>query len=141
MKYSLKIRRRMAALLDQTVAHYNSKNRSVAQLSPDRVPNCYYVPVDPECSEGCAIGRLLPEKHVRQIMAAGCNSLSVRSLFSHFRTNDIGIPKVFSGIPLSFLFKLQNLHDKGKYWNEDGISNLGTGHVTAMRDDFDLNGI
>ena len=113
------IKERQLAVLEDTVKHYNSTNRSQDGLS------CVYYPTDK--SEGCAVGRLIKNKEL-------CNTLGSRSVSTAF----VHLPKEVKELGVEFLTDLQSLHDTAPFWDADGLTISGEGFVTQIKRDYDL---
>ena len=155
-KLSKHTKNRMRTLLNEVVEHYNSANRNQTDFG------CIYAPT--ETSEGCAIGRKLPKRHMK--IAKKCDELfnqseeehsnivdlingyyglevdisgiGVGSLFKLFKELRVGIPKVFRGLPQTFLSQLQSLHDCKDYWDTFGLSEEGQNKVKIIKERFEL---
>ena len=112
-----KIFKRREDLLNDTINHYNSNNRSITLSG-----QCYYYPVNDK-SEGCAIGRLIKDKELCKTF--GCRN--VNEVFSE-------IPKELQELGPEFLSQLQCLHDVGANWNESGLSENGKEVVEFIRE-------
>jgi len=110
-------------LLDNTVKHFNSTNRSV---ETDCIESCQY---RSENNYGCAIGREIPDKLAHE--------LDLRE------PSNVG--NVFTELPLrlrllgvKFLEEIQFLHDMAEHWNKDGLSNIGRENVDRICEKFQL---
>jgi len=97
-------------ILNSTIAHYNSSNRSVTEAK------CQYAPIE-GVSTGCAVGRLIQDKELCKELDKGIVT---------------GISEVFNKVPdevkelgLPFLQHLQRLHDNGDNWTLLGLSTEG----------------
>lgn len=110
------LKKRMQEFLEETVRHYNSKNRSTI-----RGTECVYIPQDSSESEGCAIGRKLTPEYKELIIKNKLNTnCNVINLFKR-----LGKPEYFKGMPEHFLIRVQGLHDCEDYWNSKGLSDEG----------------
>lgn len=119
-------RERMIALLEDTTSHYNSNNRSVKVDREYQEESCIYIPIDPNLSEGCAIGRKLSAKAKKFILEEELNSASWEdALFESGLKNFDPTPRCFSGLNIKFVYVLQGLHDSERFWNEEGLSKDG----------------
>ena len=125
---------RMQEMFYDMIKHYNSSNRCMNVDSGE----CMYVPTGylEERSEGCAIGRLLPEwakKVVKKDMELNidCGVVDLLDRLSK-------MPKVFEDISTTFLMELQMIHDKEAFWNETGLSYKGKRQAVSVREDWDL---
>jgi hypothetical protein len=132
----------MFALLEETVEHYNSENRSVVNINREiaevGIGTCLYV-YDGKRSEGCAVGRKLTKVQRDFISKEGtrCNSLNVDELRSMFvRENiELGILDEYS---ISFLAALQKLHDFSSHWDKDGLTDLGKEKYNEIKTNYIL---
>ncbi len=102
------IKQKRLALLDETAAHFNSKNRSAT-------PNgCFYGGI------GCAIGRKIEDKEL-------CAKLDEK--WDSEQGSSVGNCAVFRKLPgdlrklgQSFLRDLQLLHDTDHNWDSKGLT-------------------
>lgn len=121
------------AVLDATCAEYNSTNR--ADIGGDK---CFYLHA--ETNRRCAIGRLLSDDQAKYLET---NFKVVSKLFKNFSTstNDVqkSIYNTLSEYGKSFLIDLQDLHDDGKNWDEDGLSRRGKEYFEHIRSKILLN--
>lgn len=125
----------MRRILNETVAHYNSGNRSINPKSKNDGSSCTYLPLEGVKSEGCAIGRMLPVVTKKEIQERGFNSgHGVETLFNKLSR----VPKVFSGIDIIFLNEIQALHDSSLHWDNKGLSEIGEKKVKIIEDRFAL---
>lgn len=124
-----KSQERMLAMLEDTASHYNVNNRSLNENG-----DCSYIPKDTTKSEGCAIGRLLPQSAKKFILKHGGNTMAVDTLFYNLPNR----PRVFNGMSIHFLNNLQTLHDREIYWTEDGLSQDGENWVESIKSRFKL---
>lgn len=99
---------------------------------------CVYSPITADkqgLSEGCAIGRKLPEGHAERF-----DNEEIGAIFYIFHTgNEKVLPEWMLLFGESFLIDCQNLHDNSSYWQHDGLS-LGGKHFVkkiCMRHDLD----
>lgn len=116
-KITKKLIKRRQELLNDTINHYNSNNRS-SSISGQ----CYYYPVSDK-SEGCAIGRLIKDKEL-------CKDFGCRNLSDVFEQ----IPNELQELGKEFLMELQNLHDLKENWNENGLSENGKEQAEFIRE-------
>lgn len=128
MEIKSSVKKRMHKLLQETIEHYNSNNRSSTNNGL-----CVYIPDGGVKSEGCAIGRKLPKKYKSLIIKEELNTWDVKTLFS-----SLGRPKIFENIPIQFLTEIQLLHDTPEYWNEKGLSKKGVDYASALASDYSL---
>lgn len=117
------VQERRKAFLDDTIAHYNIRNRAIEPYTN----SCLYRPTSVSC--GCAIGRWLTVE-VAEKLPKAC-------------VNDDGIPdqlpKWMVDMGLKFLLDVQNLHDSGYCWDENGLTGLGAKEAASIRRRFKLN--
>ena len=124
------------AVLDDTIAHFNLKNRSVIYATKSFGGRCKYFSVagggEGEI-RGCAIGRLIQDKGL------------CRRLDDETPTTSVSNPVVFEQLPpelqelgQDFLSRLQNLHDIEGNWDEKGLSEEGKSYVADIRACFGL---
>lgn len=120
------------AVLDATCAEYNSTNRAA---DGDK---CYYLHA--ETNRRCAIGRLLSDEQAKYLET---NFDYVGLLFDkcYASTHDVqkSIYNTLSEYGKSFLIDLQDLHDDGKNWDEDGLSRRGKEYFEHIRSKILLN--
>jgi hypothetical protein len=103
-------------ILDATVAHFNSKNLSFLKDVNGSIKNCLYAPTE-GVSTGCAVGRLIKDKDLcRQL-----DSLKNKPV------SDIAqyLPDEIKKLGITFLGRLQRLHDIPSNWNENGLTKSG----------------
>lgn len=119
------LQQKQLALLNETLAHYNSTNRSVGAVQQE----CKYYSND---TTGCAIGRLIEDKEL-------CKKLDN---LVHSSVNDSEVwkllPESVKQYEQSFLDSLQSLHDTDVFWNEFGVTSKGESMVNAMKEKFGL---
>jgi len=123
MKKLMQKSRTRQELLDNTVRHFNSTNRSFRDGNSSL---CLY---RSKCGYGCAIGREISDKLAKEL------DLRFSSL----------LPDVFTELPLrlrllgvKFLEEIQFLHDSLEHWDEVGLSNLGRENVDRICEKFQL---
>jgi len=105
--------------LVSTVQFYTSENRSVHSGTNE----CLYAPT--ENSPGCAIGRFLNKDLALELDEKDTKGLAVS--FVKLNTPDLfeQFPDWMKEMNISFLRKVQLLHDDSENWNENGISDKG----------------
>lgn len=110
-------------LLENTINHFNSKNRSIEYNT------CLYR----AGTKGCAIGRELPTKLAILIDQKHSN-------FSGVTNNKVFelLPQRLQSMGQDFLERIQDLHDDPAYWNDNGLSEMGEGYVKDLRKMFEL---
>ena len=103
------------AFVEETAAHYNSKNRSMNTKNGA----CMYSPAHAG-TEGCAIGRKVADKNLcRTFDEQYCNSaVSATSVFTQ-------LPPELQELGVDFLDEVQLLHDETYYWCEGGLNASG----------------
>lgn len=129
------LKEKQLAFLNETIAHYNSKNRCV-----DLKLGCVYAPT--QTSAGCAIGRHLP--------------LELAQGFDQLAKDNQGCPdgigwgvsadRIYSKLPeslkelgMTFLARMQSLHDNENNWDSDGLNApYGKQNVAEIVRDFEL---
>lgn len=109
---------------------YNLNNRSTI------VGNCSYIPLNPECSPGCAIGRRLTEREKNLVIELDLNT----NVAASGLVAKIGPLQYFKGLLVDELGALQIFHDKETYWTERGLSQLGACVMLANVDTVICNG-
>jgi len=110
-------------MLNDTINHFNSGNRSVS------TKNCMYAPAHDK-TEGCAIGRLIKDKALCIEFDSITNN-SVRSVEMFLK-----LPLELQALDQDFLLSVQNLHDVGYYWNETGLNDRGLRKVEDIKNNF-----
>ncbi len=115
--------------LDNTVAHYTSKNRCVNE---DGL--CVYASTS--TSEGCAIGRWMNPEIAKEIdKGAATVDISIKAVIEKYPGC---LPEFMNRYPVDFLMRVQRLHDASDYWNEQGLSGKGHREYNTIIRDFDL---
>lgn len=111
---TLTLKEEKLALLEETVNHFNLRNRSTRAAG-----RCIYGGV------GCAIGRKIQDKNL-------CNELDNAPM--------TGVSAIFDRLPEDlqkfgkpFLAQLQDLHDDIDFWTRSGISYKGLKRVALMK--------
>jgi len=118
------------AFLQETINHFNKRNRSSAN------GRCLYSPLP--FSEGCAIGRRVVNK--RQCAEWDNHVTPVKTTGEGPEYPGVGMPlgDVFPhlgslrALGLGFLTLVQGLHDSGSCWNERGLSAVGVSSVKTI---------
>lgn len=115
--------------LNETIAHYNSKNRCEINK------RCKYSPIE-GVSEGCAVGRHITDKelckHLDDLSAKDNGSVNIKEVF------DL-LPKNLQELSQRFLGNIQQLHDNPYNWTETGLSIEGLNYVRHIKQIFSLN--
>ncbi len=113
-------------LLDETAKAYTSATRCTTAANSCK----YYV----EGKQGCAIGRLIEDKELCQrldiIPYGGLASVTAVNNDWIFRQ----LPEDLQGYGPSLLGRLQSLHDCIGYWDNHGLSHLGTAAYNRIKD-------
>ena len=112
-------------LLNETIAHYTSSNRSI------NGDVCNYKPS--KTSEGCAIGRKIADKELCTILDS--TSLSLKDGTSVFYVFYL-LPEDLKILGKEFLSELQDLHDSPNHWNKTGLTYEGQRKVELIRENF-----
>jgi hypothetical protein len=110
-------------LLDNTVNHYNLKNRCTNDLD-----DCYYR----YQGNACAIGRELPDELANHLE---------RNHAGHTVTDDEifdQLPKRLQDMGKPFLSNVQSLHDGSFFWNENGLNKKGIIKLNYICKIYDL---
>lgn len=107
-----KLKQRKFEVLEDTVKYYSEdpETRRCSSI----INQCYYSSQKankPE-SDGCAIGRLLPEELRIELDALPASSIN-NKIFGL-------LPKDVQALELNFLSRLQSFHDNSKNWNITG---------------------
>ena len=110
-------------LLDNTVRHFNSTNRS---LRNDASNVCLYRSED---GYGCAIGREISDE-----LAEKLNLVSFGSVINTFSE----LPPRLRRFGMKFLCDVQILHDVLGYWDKSGLSYLGREAVKEICEEYQL---
>lgn len=115
------LKKKQLFYLNDVVNHYNSNNRAVLAGS------CTYKPT--EHSEGCAIGRRCDVTIANSLFEG--RSVGSESVFNN-------IPKWMQDLTVTFLNSVQALHDNKAYWDELGLSALGSLQVNCIKKVYEL---
>ena len=115
--------------LDNTVAHYTSKNRCVNE---DGL--CVYASTS--TSEGCAIGRWMNPEIAKEIdKGAATVDINIREVIKEYPGC---LPEFMNRYSVDFLMAVQRLHDDCEYWDERGLSQSGQREYNTIIRDFNL---
>jgi hypothetical protein len=110
--------------LNETINFFNSTNRSFKNKG------CHYYL---EGKDGCAIGRKITDKDLcRELDKMLDSSVSNIEVFE-------SLPMELKILGMTFLKKVQLLHDIGTHWDEHGISESGKQYVNEIKEFFSLN--
>ena len=119
--------------LDFTIKHYNSDNRCVL---PGSELNCRYSNVNVPTSKGCAIGQhMTPENAKRADLVAGGGANILKIYKDHPKL----LPDWMLKLSHLFLYRVQNLHDNPRNWDEEGLTAIGNLHLAKLKKTFKLN--
>jgi len=114
--------------LEDTIKFYTSKNRGFNEFTQ----TCQYSPIE-GVSEGCAIGRHIPDLNI---------TVKLDALGSIESVKEEGgwslIPRKLRNLGVGFLFEVQSLHDGNGYWDEHGLTNEGKLRVDTIKRRFNL---
>ena len=114
----------MLEILDETVAFYNSKNRSVVQREEDVI--CLYKGPD---GKKCAFSRCCTEEAADSLVED--NSADY---FERGGSLDYLLQEEYQGHPTAFWMKIQQLHDLPVNWDDSGLSILGMGTYKGIKE-------
>ena len=123
----MEIKERRLALIEDTMNHFNTTNRAIKK-NIHGGNMCTYAPVD-GVSSGCAIGRLITDKALCFEMDEFDTSVDDDKIIAR-------LPSEVKKLGISFLSKLQQLHDQEKYWNSLGLSVQGVVYADNLKDEF-----
>ena len=123
MKKLMQKSRTRQELLDNTVRHFNSTNRSIKDGT---LNDCMYRSGD-GC--GCAIGREISDDLAKKL-----NNVSFGIVDNIFDK----LPLRLKNLGVNFLREIQFLHDLSWHWNEVGLSNIGRENVDRICEKFQL---
>lgn len=116
------------ALLDDTVAHYNSTNRGIIVNNKGGNDSCHYSPS--ATSEGCSIGRQIKDKKL-------CKKFDLKKNTPVELLE--GLPEELLEYGLPFLRVLQRFHDSNECWNENGLTEVGKENYEIIKSNYKLN--
>lgn len=109
--------------LDETVAHFNRKNRAYNAL----IGTCVY---DHSVNGGCAIGRKCSPKLASSLL----QKEPVMSAMIFKR-----LPNKLKRLGRNFLQRVQALHDNTNCWGDEGLSYTGKNFYSRICEEFNLN--
>ncbi len=119
------LQQKQLALLEETAKFYNLKNRSVYK------GNCkYFHPT----KQGCALGRLIPDKELCQRL----DELTQEKTNFSFNEAFEMFPDDLKKYTWQFLAEVQELHDYEFFWTDNGISFKGEQKVDRIKRQFNL---
>ena len=113
-------------LLQNTINHFNSNNRSTSGAW-----DCLYRNKE---GRSCAIGRELPDKLTKQLDNLPKPGVCQQDVFNK-------LPQRLQNMGQGFLITLQNLHDKSQNWTKKGLSLVGKENVDSICQKFNIKGI
>ncbi len=117
------------ALLEDIIKFFNSENRCT-----DNQDCCkYYF----EGKEGCAIGRLIPDKELCKKLDLGIGEYNTSGV-SNIEVFKL-LPKELQYYEQEFLYRLQRLHDIKENWNSSGLTEKGQFITEDIKETFGLN--
>lgn len=125
-------KKQMIRVLQETVDFYSEDtNRRAVVSTESGGVECQYATKD---GRNCAVGRMLnpetAEKYAEKDLSAGSlvYKLETNELTGHL-TSEIqkmesskGFKPEYQGLPISFLQRVQHLHDCSNYWGINGLS-------------------
>jgi len=112
------------AFLEDTIKHFNSTNRGVN--TGDRYTCSYY--------DGCAIGRHLPKELCLRLDNFEDTAIDNEGVF------DL-LPQELQALGISFLSRVQKLHDEVDNWDENGLTTQGLEKANEIKKYFGLEEI
>jgi hypothetical protein len=120
--------------LRDTVAHYNSSNRSTRTNTRG---GCTYSPAHP-LTKGCAIGRhLAPEDAAILDNTKSGASMAIGAVY-HTDLIEM-LPAWMQVMDPDFLTEAQNLHDRAENWTPAGLSEKGRLFTLEICERHDIN--
>lgn len=119
----MNITERRAKLLAETIAYFNLNTRCISDVNRD----CVYAPT--EKSEGCAVGRLIPDKNLCIELDKLSLTVANERVYRHLSSDvqELGI---------EFLRALQRLHDNVENWTLNGLSESGKAIVETITENY-----
>lgn len=118
------LKEKRLAFLNDTVAFYNSNNRSVKH------GHCLYH--NPDDGNSCAIGMRIEDKR----LCAKFDSLTDSGVSEEFVFNLL--PSDLKLLGQEFLYNIQKLHDCSSNWEDEGLSEYGKVEVIKIISRFEL---
>lgn len=113
----MKTKAEKLALLWETAAFYNLKNRATLGTGGGVYECLYY---HPDMKYRCAIGRQLTAEQAKRL--AKISEADGDGSLSHVWDE---LPGDLQDYGRSFLENIQTLHDVDKYWTDEGLSEIG----------------
>lgn len=122
-------------VLEQTVAYYSEDvNRRCIDTKTN---TCFYsgnTAGKKGISDGCAVGRLLPEELREELDTLFEDTGGASSVTEAFHL----LPVEIKELGEDFLYLLQKLHDADAFWYEGGLTKEGKEAVQKMKQQFNL---
>lgn len=131
------LRQRRLEVLEDTVKYYSEDINRRCFGDGDDPSECRYSPksVGKEgISQGCAVGRLLPQEMKDEIDET-YGAVNIDDLVSY---HSYALPKEVISLGVNFLVQLQRLHDKNEHWSKSGLSDKGQLTVNEIKETFKL---
>ena len=125
-----KRRQKRLALLEETILYYSENTLRRCVIKNDQ---CYYDGTRnmQTQSDGCAIGRLIPNETAKLLDTYNDEDYSIVSLYYL-------IPKKVQKYGKYFLSSLQELHDLNVNWDENGLTESGHRFVASIKNTYKL---
>jgi hypothetical protein len=117
--------------LEDTIKYY-SKNPKKLRCEVNGV--CQYGSDEPGVV-GCAIGRKLRKADRERLDNGDPNGIGIDSVLKHYPKL---LPAWMRKMSENFLCNLQRLHDKGRLWDDVGLSDEGYDYVKSIFSKYDL---
>lgn len=118
------LQEKQLAFLEETAGFYNTDNRGL-----DDAGTCIYSPTSK--SPGCAIGR-----HLDPVLSARLDK-GTSTAVNNIAVSE-NLPSFLTELNISFLARVQDLHDTAWNWGEKGINACGKNRVLEIKKEFDL---
>lgn len=122
-------------ILNEMIAYYSE---DTSRRSNGVQGGCVY---NNSVGDHCAVGRCFkPEYKDQGTDLIGNEETSVEDLVEIHELNSIDdlLDPVYQGHELQFWKDLQILHDFDRYWDENGLSELGIERVKIIRENFGI---
>lgn len=106
---------------------------------------CYYNPASvnkQEISEGCAIGRHLPQSLKEKLDKWYGSEGAIEDVYEDDEETGIKpeeFPESLIDLGLKFLTDIQCLHDYENHWQKSGLTEAGKEYVDKIKDKYNLN--
>lgn len=133
------LQQRQLEVLEDTVKYYSEDtNRRCISSLEDYGSECMYSPKSlgkEGISQGCAIGRLLPDA-MKDDIDSKFDAINIDTLIEE---KEYPIPEDIISLGVTFLRALQTLHDWDKYWQQEkGLTPEGEVKVQEIKTIFNL---